>query len=378
MMLGSVRRHRAPCGSALLVLVCCSPTAACRSLREQQSLGPTLAITDSVELTEPDTVQIGRFAYLAISQAGGIFVADLAAGRVLRFSPDGILDGVIGSLGSGPGELLSAGQIGLIQSDSVLVVPDPRSRAISLFDARDGRFLTRYNTPFADVGQSWTQRGDTVTFGAQFSSGLIGRFIVAAGDVSLFGLFGDLPPAVGALGGTFFRYGRIETVPVGSDWLVLSPAEPGLRLITNRGELKARVDIPATRRRGVPPDLAQRHRTLGPGGHFRYLGSMAAGLWRLSSGTIVLIMMDVDANGPSEPTNPRYFVTLISPDLKTACIDGLLPFPSDSPLPTPYLVRDTLVALARRIDNDRLRTIVYRYAIDADACEWTALATTPG
>lgn len=155
MSLRSVRRRQALRGSALLLLICGLPTAACRSPHEHRNGSPILAVVDPVELIEPDTVQIGRFAYVAFSQTGSIFVADLAGGRILRFSPAGILDAVIGSLGRPPGELLSAGQIDLLQNDSVLAVPDPRSRAISLIDARDGRFLGRYRTRLP----TWVNRG---------------------------------------------------------------------------------------------------------------------------------------------------------------------------------------------------------------------------
>ncbi|MGE3600748.1 MAG: hypothetical protein AB7N70_34940 [Dehalococcoidia bacterium] len=90
-----------------------------------------------------------------------------------------------------------------------------------------------------------------------------------------------------------------------------------------------------------------------------------------------MLTLDVDPALTGEPTNPRYYLSVISAGLDTACVDGLIPFESDSPLPMPHAVGDTLLTLERRIDHDRLRTILFRYQIDTQGCDWMPVDTGP-
>ena len=334
--------------------------------------GPLVSISDSVVLREPDSAVVGRFANIAHDRFGRSYVADLTGGRVVRFTRDGAFDLAFGRRGPGPGELLAAGQPGLLANDSILAVPDPRQAAVSLFEAATGRFLRRTQVPFLDVGRAWTQAGDTVVFGLQFSTSILARWAWAdSGQATI----GAVPSNLASAGPLLFRYGKVEAVPTSAGYVALLPLDPGLRLLDRNGVPNGQVVLPHRARRGNDEGLLarqvaleQKHRP------FEYLGSMAAGLSRMSNGNLAVLMLDVDVptGGPgAEPTGARYYLTIVQPDFAMACVDGLVPLTTDAPLPFPGFVGDTLVALARQVMPDNtVRSVVYRYHISLAKCQW--------
>ncbi|MEZ4457416.1 MAG: hypothetical protein R2882_12855 [Gemmatimonadales bacterium] len=322
-------------------------------------------------LLEPDTAQIGRFANIATARSGDLFVSDLSGGRVLRFGRDGSLRMTIGRSGSGPGELRGPTQPALVNDDSVLVVMDPRSSALSLFDVRNGGFLRRVQTPFREPGHRWTFAGDTAVFGLTFSSATLARWPVPDDSVTT---VGAVDPRLSQSGPVFLNYGKTEVVPHGEAYLAAVPTVPGLQVLNSAGRTIARVDLPPRGRRGIPPDLIERHMAdQRDGKPFQYRASVVADLATLTDGYFAVIWVDLDLinNERPEPSNARFFVSLLSPDLGRACIDIPFRVASDTPLPFPGFSGDTIVAFARQIlPNGRLRSVVYRYALNRDDCQW--------
>ena len=211
-----------------------------------------------------------------------------------------------------------------------------------------------------------------MVFGLQFSQGVVGRWRWADSTPAT---IGTLPLSFVKAGPLFLRYGKVEAVAVDSGYVVLLPMDAGLRLLNREGKATGHVSIPHRVRRGNDEGTLLKQVAQGRSGRpFEYLGSMAAGLHRLSNGAFAVLMLDVDASrdgSGAEPTGARYYVSVVQADFKKACVDGLVPLTTDTPLPFPGFAGDTLVALARQVAPDNsVRSVVYRYGVSLARCEW--------
>ncbi len=346
--------------------------ASCADSPQGFSGGPIVSLIDSVVLQEPDSAVVGRFANVTHDRFGRTYLADLTGGRVVRFNRDGTFSGTIGRSGAGPGELQAAGQPGLLSNDSILAVPDPKAATVSLFEAGTGRFLRRNRMSFLDAGRSWTEVGDTVVVGLQFAAGIVARWRWVDSGATI---VGAIPARLAKAGPLPLRYGKIDAVPFPNGYVVLLPLDPGLQLLDRKGKPLGRVILPRRVRRGNDEGLlAKQVAREAQGRPFEYLGSMAAGLSRLSSGHFAVLMLDVDAardGSGAEPTGARYYLVVVDSDFRKACVDGLVPLVSDAPLPFPGFVHDTLVALARQVaPGNTVRSVVYRYGVSLSRCRW--------
>ena len=355
-----------------LVLAVTLLLASCADSSQGFSGGPLVSVIDSVVLQEPDSAVVGRFANVTHDHFGRTYLADLTGGRVVRFNRDGTFGGTIGRSGAGPGELQAAGQPGLLSNDSILAVPDPQAATVSLFEAGTGRFLRRNRMPFLDAGRSWTEAGDTVVFGLQFASGIVSRWHWVD---SVARIVGAIPAGWNKAGRLPLQYGKVEAVPFPNGYVALLPLDAGLRLLDRDGNPLGQVVLPRRVRRGNDEGLLAKQAAQEAGGRpFEYLGSMAAGLYRLSSGHYAVLMLDVDAardGSGAEPTGARYYLVVVDPDFRKACVDGLVPLVSDAPLPFPGFVHDTLIALARQVlPGNTVRSVVYRYRVSLSQCRW--------
>ena len=130
---------------------------------------------------------------------------------------------------------------------------------------------------------------------------------------------------------------------------------------------------PAVRRRGVPEDIQQRMDANDlPEGPFE-ISSGLLGLYRLSDGAIVLFHHDATLEGeqPHGTITADIYLSVIAPDLSSACVDGLVPhFKSMRAIHT--VVRDTVFLLDRRVneEEERLDSWIRMYRIDTSRCSW--------
>lgn len=343
--------------------------ACARDAGPHEPAGLRLVLADSVVLQEPDSVALGRFAYVTREPDGAILLSDFGQGRLLRYAPDGRLVSVIGRKGGAPGEFGRAGLARPLAGDSLLAVVDPSRSYLSLLDRRTGTFVRGQVVPFLDVGQTWTPRGDTAVFGLQPSTSLVGRWNWRTGEVVE---LGQVPPSVAGAGLYYFQYGRVEAVPHGDGYLVQVPTVPGLQLLGRDGQLTGTVAVPAVRRRGTPDDLLERHRQ-DAAGATRFLGSVAIALDHLPSGNIAVVAADLDVvrEQPREYGNVRFFLSVVSADLERACVDAAIPFESDAIDPWPSFAGGRLVVTTRRlVGDDAVRTVVRTYEIDDEHCDW--------
>lgn len=82
---------------------------------------------------------------IAVGPDGLVYVADGGNGRVLVFRPDGTPVRVIGSRGSGPGQVLDIHGVA-VRADGTVAVADPDNARVQLFGA-DGMFLSSVPVP---------------------------------------------------------------------------------------------------------------------------------------------------------------------------------------------------------------------------------------
>ncbi len=338
--------------------------------------GPSL-VTDSIVLAEPDSIGLGNFSYVTMGAGGTWFVTAQEYGQVLKFGPDGGLVSVIGRQGFGPGELMSAGPIGLVGPDSLLAVSDPGRRYLSLFDPRTGEYLRGIAVRFGQTGQTWSTRSDTVIFSIIPGPALIGRWDLATDSVHL---LGSLPIHTSRGIQYYLLYGRPEVVPWDSGYLAHVPTVPGVLMLDRAGDPHGTIRVPAARRRGVPHDLIERHLALdarrrpgSPPRRLEFLGSLAIGLHVLPSGEIGVLQAELEQITPPPDVrygNFRMFLSVISADLSTVCVDAEIPIETDA-TPLPFFADDRLYVLSRVVTDELdVRAVLYRYRIRTDECDW--------
>jgi hypothetical protein len=132
--------------------------------------------------------------------------------------------------------------------------------------------------------------------------------------------------------------------------------------------------VPAARRRGTPPGLLDEHRKAASGhGGFRYLGSSPGGVFHRSTGELVIANVDVERTPALRGMEYRlssYFVTVLSPDFRRACLDAVVPVRSDA-ISLPLMVRDTLYMLSRVVTDDGgVRMVLYSLDVSTKGCDW--------
>lgn len=366
---GTAPRSHSPSRLARVALATALAAACARGAGTHEPAGLRLVLTDAVVLQEPDSVALGRFAYATREPGGAILLGDPGQGRLLRYARDGRLVSVIGRKGGAPGEFEAAGLARRVAGDSLIAVVDPGRMYLSLLDARTGEFVRGQAVPFQDVGQTWTVRGDTVVFGLQPSTALVGVWNWRTGAVHE---LGRLPPEVAGAGIFYFQYGRVEAVPHGDGYLVQVPTVPGLQLLDRDGRPIGSVPLPALHRRGTPDDLLERHRQATPG-PAPFLGSVAVALDHLPSGNIAVVSADLDVvrEQPREYGNVRLFLSVVSADLEHACVDAEVPFEGDALDPWPSFADGRLIVTTRRLaGDDTVRTVVRTYVVRDGDCGW--------
>lgn len=359
-----------------LMFVLTAPCVGCAGVKENRVSttvhGPFITSVDSTRLVEADNLPLGAFtSFFARAKNGGVFVNDMQLRRLMHFDSAGHFVGTIGSPGSGPGEFVLPGPLGLLPGDSTIMVVDVNRRWASLFDTRTGQYIRGFSVPFQDIGTNWTVRKDTVVFALNGAPALLGRWSLRDDSIQV---TGAIPRHLRGEAGVTAAYGRSEVVVTDSNVIALLPTEPGLDIYTTDGKLAGWVRLPAARRRGEPLDLIAQQKKLARSDPNQVLGSSAAGLHRLSSGMLVAVHLDMTPV-TSGPRGIRYgafkmFATLISPDLQRACVDAVVPIVSDVP-PIPIFVDDTMFVLTRQVlESNQVRSVVRGFLIGSAGCDW--------
>ena len=336
-------------------------------------------MVDSITITESDELYLARPGGLAVADNGDFYVVDYFANHFVRFDRSGEPVRVYGGFGHGPGEFGSMGQ-GLIIFDTIVGALDYSPRGFHFFERESGRYLgTRRiaGTPTAAKvvdGTAWIgnidlERGQGVAvWDLEADPPRSGE----GADEELRSGFAALPQEYiesEMLRGT---WGIVHTSAWDDTVLVGFAGSPFLLEYTHDGVLRDTIFLPARRRKGVPPDFADR---LEQGReHYSEKFAMASALFGLSragNGDLIVVHFDSELD-PANRIDSRVYVSVLSADLRRVCVDREIPTSSASQ-PVVTLRGDTLYVLEQHLSESEVGeavTTLKSYRIDATDCEW--------
>lgn len=343
----------------------------------QGVVGPAIVQVDSLLLEETE-FHLGRpYSLSADTMDGSFLVADGYLGRMLRFARDGGYMNAYGRPGEGPGEFRGLGR-GFILNDSVVVGRDNHRNLLTRF-SREGEFLgsTRYDG-FKD---GWPAvAGEMVLLPA---IDLERHKMVRLWDWrrdEMLGTAIDLPvPYRRSLRGRDIYFGVLagsSVVAWADTMLVGTVAENELYLATWDDRMLDTLHLPRALRRGIPSDAQERIDDPSNQVSFKDRMEMLStleGLYRMPDGSTVAVHHDglVDGEPPMVEFLAEVYVTVLSPDRRTACVDGAVQFANQ--LRTQITVaRDTLFLLDRTLTavGDTMKSWIRVYEIDTSRCDW--------
>jgi hypothetical protein len=365
----------------------CTPDGE-RGRISREVAGPTLQLTDSVRLAEPESLLVGRLTQgFTVDTGGRYYVASPSAGMILRFAPDGAFERVYGRRGRGPGEFVNISPVVYV-TDSLVLATDNMGRRVNAFHRDDGRplasrqFTGYIGSLFGHEGRLWFGsflRSEPVSVGSvEFE-----RFFrdTAANPFALmyprmvqrpleFAEFRelDMAPDVRVL---HWR----DTTLVGYGFL------NHLALVAGRDAVQEVVLLPRRLRRGVPRDSLDAHFRKSPVDFKRAVESISflEGLWDGPGGMIVIVHMDTRANMTPDrmvaSVEATAYVSLLRRDLTAACVDAEVPTDPES-RPQVWVRQDTLYVLEQVVTETptpRADLIVRSYRIVPDECTWVPL-----
>lgn len=342
--------------------------------------GPSVLPVDSVRLESGERFYLGNpFSLVVDTLDGSFLVSDFFEDRLLRFGRDGRVVQTYGRPGPGPGEFSDLGPA-IVLGDSVVVGADHRRDVFQLFSREDGSYLGTYHYSgrIGFGGVSVTEDG------VVFASRDVAKRTIAAVwryPDSAINYMVPLPEpylrsATRQDGGTG-RFSGFNTMGSAVAWAdTMLVAMSGLNeayLATTCGVVLDTLHVPAVRRRGVPEDIQERMDDWGFRSAGFELSSVLRGFYRLASGETVVIHHDevLEGEQPTGTITGDIYLTVVAPDRKTACVDGLAPHWKEMRA-VHTVARDTLFLLDRRLNasEDGLETLVRAYRIETAGCKW--------
>ena len=340
--------------------------------------GPRVTLVDSVVVSDPDTFPRREGAGTIARSARG----DLLVGvqdRVLHFRPDGQFVRVLGVPGEGPGELRDIGGVGVLPGDSVvLVVSVARGRMIR-FRLADGAVLGEVVAEKAfGAGQQWAARGDTLYLPVSNGEGGYRRWVLGTDTAAL---WGEEPPSanVGA-GRAYMAGGEPSAEPFGDGLVAFVPADSMLLVYDTMGTVTRRVLLPVRVRRPFPADaedqIQEGIRQTPP--VFRLPGPAVIGMHRLPDGRYLMVHIDFQSVTLENPlrlgvSNVHYWISMVSADLREACVDGEIPDPPEAVV-RPLFYGDTIGLFVRSTDDDGTpHSVLREYRVSGEGCGWVPM-----
>ena len=301
-------------------------------LPSQGVAGPAIVQVDSLLLEETE-FHLGRPYSLSVDTVDGSFlIADGYLGRMLRFARDGRYMRAYGRPGEGPGEFRGLGR-GFILNDSIVVGRDNHRNLLTRF-SREGEHLG--STRYEGFKDGWAAvAGDVVLLPA---IDLESHKMVSLWDWRRDEMLGkaiDLPvPYRRSLRGRDIYFGVLagsSIVAWADTMLVGTVAENELYLATWDDRMLDTLHLPRARRRGVPNDVQERIDDPSDQLSFKERMEMLStleGLYRMPDGSTVAVHHDgiIDGEPPMVEFLAEVYVTVLSPDRRTACVDGAVRF----------------------------------------------------
>ena len=359
---------RAPWRFALFIA---AGLTACSDKAGTERSGPELVALDSIVLRESPDSFIGEPLGLDVGPAGNLLVGDNRSHYVHVYDRDGALVRRLGRPGPGPSEF-TMGPQALVANDSVLVAE--AGPQVSALDLRTGEGL-------------WTRRVPSTAFPPatplasrdgwfyfllvdRENRSILARF--RSGEDSL-DRGGPYPGWIGKsnLLDQVFTHMAVAALPGDSVALVNQVADT-LYVGPYRGPF-AEIPIAVKHRRGARPELLAQVSDADPQGaaDFVYELSIPWDVHRLSSGEFAYIAADLQRH--ESHFGAKLYLSVIDPAGRRTCPDAELPVPTD-PMAQAAFVGDTLLLLHQAIEDSTPRTIVRRYLISTDGCDWRTTA----
>lgn len=325
--------------------------------------GPSVARVSHLVVQEADSLFLSSPGDFGLEPADGSFyVTDQFAGRVLQIDRTGRIVRTFGRKGSGPGEFA---QINLMFSRSNdLFVNEGRRSTFHVFDRltgelRDGR---RHEGILRDARVV----GNTVWLGMQNSTHgtAAARWDLGSDSVRymvpLPREYRESQPLAGV-------YSSVLVVPWSDTLLVGFSGLDELHVATQAGAVVDIVSLPIGARRGVPDDIVQRMRKM-QWPEMISAASALFGLARLPDGRFAAVHLDQVVSGSSFTADG--YVSVLSADRRSACVDGVLPLGKDTS-PRVLFRGDTLFVLQQRLaEAERAETSITGYLLKTDGCRW--------
>lgn len=325
--------------------------------------GPAVTPVSRLVLQESDSLFLSSLGDFGVEPADGTFyVTDQFAGRLLQIDRTGRIVRTFGRKGTGPGEFA---QINLMFSrGNELFVNEGRQSVFHVFDRHTGKVQggRRHEGIFRDVRLV----GNTAWLGMQNSTHgtAVARWDLDSDSVRymipLPREYRESQPLAGI-------YSSVFVVPWADTLLVGYAGSDDLHLATQAGALVDTVGLPVRARRGVPDDIVQRlPRLQWP----EMIASASAlfGVGRLPDGRVAAVHLDQVVIGSSFTADG--FVSVLSADRRTACVDGTLPLSKDTS-PRVLFRGDTLFVLQQRLtENERAETSITGFLLNTDRCRW--------
>jgi hypothetical protein len=375
--------------SVCLVVSCHNPTGTTRNAVAYQ-YGPQFTVVDSTLLQENDTTYLGKPSMEFVTDSNGyIYIADEFWNHLVRYTPAGRIDRVFGRTGDGPGEFRSVTSATILLD--TLVVQASASR-LKVFNRSTGQFYFERPMTRGSLSSGVVASDRLVLALYDYGTGngvmtwpirdFLNRGAIAT-DTARESNIAAKPPEYVAYPGLVDFAGSALTV-WGDSMLAGHAAVSYLVLYTLAGQPVDTLEIPVRTRPGIPAAaLAMFLRGKSPPVEQSTPAiSFLDQLWRLSDGTILIRYQRNHVDKAGESRFRFYgdaFLSVLSKDRRTACVDGVITFPG-SEWPRFSMHGDTLLALDQMsagVDSSRARSVIRRYVVDVSHCQWLPVLHRP-
>lgn len=300
-------------------------------------------------------------------EVGMVVLEEEGTAGLVRFGPDGLFIRQYGRQGDGPGEYRMP-VAPHVTDDSTVIVSDVPRTSLNAFNRRDGSFRERQEG-IGTVMSTHSSRGDILLGMIVPPMDIVVRRIGGMTDsVRHVAVLPTQPMEVLQQSGSMLQ----ALILVRGDTL-LAGAGLSNQLLVLVGDLVIdTLDIPVARRRGVPADLATRFAESPQSDRIMLYSSQ---VWALDLGEQVgLVHFDVTQVAP-RPSMAGFrmematWLTVLSADLATACVDLPIPLAGDM---HPFATSrgDTLLVLDHHDTGSDIQTVVRKYLVDTDRCDW--------
>lgn len=296
-------------------------------------------------------------------------IADRRNAALHWFGSDGAPRAYIGRRGDGPGEFRTGPTTVRADGDSAVVVDG--GFVIQRFLLHSREEVLRRPTPYgAGFGHIMAARAGRVYFAhVDRNARTTVGFVSTPSDSAVYG--GPFPDPLprSQLIADYLSFSQLAVLGGDSVALVLQSSE-----YVFLGPFKGPFDslrVPVVRRRGTRPDILA-GLIAGQVGSESPLTklTMPSLLSRLPSGELVYVGFDAELVSHNRFAGTMY-VSVVDPAGRRACVDAPIAAPTDPP-PWAALAADTLVVLVQEVADDRVWTVVRKYQIQTDHCQWLA------